>query len=93
MIKRGFLDEVQCQEIIDEYERSPVEITHECCPHAFTGENILSTFTVKSPTFRKEAFNLVHKSIEKIICEYQDYLDTFEAFHVMRRLSLLFPHK
>ena len=92
-LKKGFLSDEECQIIIDDFENSPAEAAQERCPHAFTGENILSTFTVKSPTFRKEAFNLVHKSIEKIICEYQDYLDTFEAFHVMRRLSLLYPHK
>ena len=57
MIKRNYLDENQCLVIIDEYERSPVEITHECCPHAFTGENTYSPNHVKRATMGTSAFD------------------------------------
>ena len=92
MIKRNYLDENQCQVIIDEYERSPVEVTHECCPHAFTGENIYSPNHVKRATMGTSAFDLIHSTIESMINEYHDYLDTYNAFHVDRRLTLLHPH-
>ena len=92
MIKRDFLNESQCQEIIDEYERSPVEITHECCPHAFTGENIYSPNHVKRATEGTNAFDLIHSTIETVINDYHDYMDRFNAFHVDRRLTLLHPH-
>ena len=92
MIKRNFLNEDQCQVIIDEYETSPVEVTHECCPHAFTGENIYSPNHVKSAKIGSDAFNLIHSSIETIINDYHDYMDSFNAFHVDRRLTLLHPH-
>ena len=92
MIKRNYLDENQCQVIIDEYERSPVEVTHECCPHAFTGENIYSPNHVKRATVGTDAFDLIHSTIETLINEYHDHLDTYNAFHVDRRLTLLHPH-
>ena len=89
LIKRKFLSEQQCQIIIDEYENLPGEPTREHCPHAFTGEDTWSTFTMKNPTTGGEAFKLIHNAVEKMVCDYQDYLDTFNAFHVMRRVSLM----
>ena len=59
---------------------------------AFTGEDTWSTFTMKNPTTGGEAFKLIHNAVEKMVCDYQDYLDTFNAFHVMRRVSLMYPH-
>ena len=64
MIKRNFLNEDQCQVIINEYETSPVEVTHECCPHAFTGENIYSPNHVKRAKIGSDAFNLIHSSMK-----------------------------
>ena len=92
LIKKKFLSEQQCQIIIDEYENLPGEPTREHCPHAFTGEDTWSTFTMKNPTTGGEAFKLIHNAVEKMVCDYQDYLDTFNAFHVMRRVSLMYPH-
>ena len=42
---------------------------------------------------QSSSFHIIHEAIEKMINEYHDYLDTFGAFHVARRVSMLFPHK
>ena len=36
---------------------------------------------------------MIHETIEQTINEYWDYTDTFGAFHVARRGSMLFPHR
>ena len=90
--KKNFLSKEECQIIIDEYENSPNEPTLECCPHAVTGVNTWSTFFMKNPDRNGQAFELIHSTIEKMVCDYQDYLDTFNSFHVMRRISLRYPH-
>ena len=90
--RKGFLNDEQCQLIIDEYENSPGEPELEHCPHAFTGEETWSTFTRQSPKPNGDAYNLIHRSIETMINDYHDYLDEFQAFHVLRRISLMYPH-
>ena len=37
-------------------------------------------------------FDIIHTSIETVINEYHQYMDSFDAFHVDRRLTLLYPH-
>ncbi len=91
-IKRGFLSQKECSEIISEYENNPSESTYECCPHAFTGENIWSPNKVKRPNIQSNAFNIIHESIQTMVNEYHDYMDSYEAFHVDRRFTLLHPH-
>jgi len=91
-IKKGFLSKRECQIIIDEYENLPDENIKEYSPHAFTGDINFPQYSVKTPLIGGEVFYLIHKSIEKIVNEYQDYLDTFDSFHCMRRISLIYPH-
>ena len=91
-IKKGFLNDEQCQTIIDEYHNSPSDPVGEHCPHAFTGDDTWSTFTRTNPRQGSKAFSLIHRSVEKMVIDYQDYLDTFNSFHVMRRVSLMYPH-
>jgi len=92
-LKRNFLSRDQCDIIINEFESSPFPPGQEHCRHAFTDIDTRSTFTTKDSRMGTESFFLIHKTIERIINEYHDYLDTFDAFHVMRRGSMLHPHK
>ena len=41
-IHKQLLSDEECDQIIEEYESSPSEEVNECCPHAFSGENIYS---------------------------------------------------
>ena len=92
-LKRNFLSREQCDIIIDEFESSPFREGKEHCRHAFTDVDTVSTFKTKDSQIGTESFSLIHSTIENIINEYHDYLDTFNAFHVMRRSSMLHPHK
>ena len=92
-IKRNFLSRDQCDMIINEFETSPNPPQKEHCPQAFTGEDIWSPFLVKSPQYKSASFCLIHETIEKMINDYHDYTDTFDAFHVGRKESMLHPHK
>ena len=92
-LKKNYLSEEQCKTIIDEYEKSMGVEDRESCFHAFTGMETTSTYTVKTCQQGSESFNIIHQTVENIINEYHDYLDTFDAFHVSRRASMLYPHK
>tara|TARA_B100001029_G_C14868179_1_gene342986 strand:+ start:75 stop:692 length:618 start_codon:yes stop_codon:yes gene_type:complete len=92
-LKRNFLSKEQCDIIINEYETSPLPSGQEHCPQAFTNIDTYSTFTTKDSQIGTESFFIIHKTIEHIINEYHDYLDTFNSFHAMRRSSMLHPHK
>ena len=91
-IKRGFLSKEQCDVIIDEFETSSQEEEQEHCQHAFTGIDTDSTFAIKHSQIGSESFCLIHKTIEMIINEYHDHLDTFNAFHIGRKKTLMHPH-
>ena len=92
-LKRNFLSKEQCDIIINEYETSSLPSGQEHCPQAFTNIDTYSTFTTKDSQIGTESFSIIHKTIEHIINEYHDYLDTFNSFHAMRRSSMLHPHK
>ncbi len=92
-LKKNYLSEEQCNTIIDEYNESMGVEDRENCFHAFTGLDTTSTYTVKTCQQDSKAFNIIHQTVENIINEYHDYLDTFDAFHVSRRASMLYPHK
>ena len=91
-IKRGFLSEEQCDVIINEYESSSKDESFEHCLNAFTGVDTFSSYGMKTPKVNSESFLLIHKTIEMIINEYHDFLDTFKSFHIKRKKSLLHPH-
>ena len=92
-IKRNFLSPEHCKYIINEFETSPNPPQQEHCPQAFSGVDTYSTFSVKDSQYRSASFYMIHETIEQIINEYWDYTDTFGAFHVARRGSMLFPHR
>ena len=92
-IKRNFLSPEQCKYIINEFETSPNPPQQEHCPQAFSGVDTYSTFSVKDSQYRSASFYMIHETIEQTINEYWDYTDTFGAFHVARRGSMLFPHR
>jgi len=92
-LKKNYLSEEQCKTIIDEYQKSMCVEDRENCFHAFTGLNTTSTYTVKTCQQDSKSFNIIHQTVGNIINEYHDYLDTFDAFHVSRRASMLYPHK
>ena len=92
-LKRNVLSRDQCDMIINEFETSPDLPEQEHCPQAFTGVDMWSPFTLKSPQYKSASFCLIHETIEKMINDYHDYTDTFDAFHVLRRESMMHPHK
>ena len=92
-LKRNFLSRDQCDMIINEFETSPDPPEQEHCPQAFTGVDMWSPFTLKSPQYKSASFCLIHETIEKMINDYHDYTDTFDAFHLGRKESMLHPHK
>ena len=92
-IKRNFLSRDQCNVIINEFETSACGGEREHCYQAFTNIDTYSTFKTKASQIGTDSFSLIHSTIEHMINEYHDYLDTFNAFHVMRRGSMLHPHK
>ena len=92
-IKRTFLSPEHCKYIINEFETSPNPPQQEHCPQAFSGVDTYSTFSVKDSQYRSASFYMIHETIEQTINEYWDYTDTFGAFHVARRGSMLFPHR
>ena len=92
-IKRNFLSPEHCKYIINEFETSPNPPQQEHCPQAFSGVDTYSTFSVKDSKYRSASFYMIHDTIEQTINEYWDYTDTFGAFHVARRGSMLFPHR
>ena len=92
-LKKNYLTKDQCDIIINEFEGTSSPEGKESCYHAFTGVETTSTFTVKTSQVDSESFNIIHQTIENVINDYHDYLDTFNAFHVSRRASMLYPHK
>ena len=92
-LKRNFLSRDECDIIINEYETSSLPPDQEHCPQAFTNIDTYSTFTTKDSQIGTESFSLIHKTVEYIINEYYDYLDTFNSFHAMIRGSMFHPHK
>ena len=92
-IKRNFLSPEHCKYIINEFETSPNPPQQEHCPQAFSGVDTYSTFSVKDSQYRSASFYMIHETIEQTIYDYWDYTDTFGAFHVARRGSMMFPHR
>ncbi len=104
--KKKFLSDDECDLIISEYEQNKTEPINENAKHALTGEVVGSKFTKHEPRsgiwvdpitdedtyVGCPAFNLIHKKVGDIVQEYQDYLDTFEAFHVGRYNFIRYPH-
>ena len=91
-IKKGFLTNNQCDLIINEINSNKDEAVYEHCPHSIDGKDTWSKFTRQEPRLGTPVFNLIHKSIEQMVQEYHDYTDTFNAFHVFRRFTMLHPH-
>ena len=92
-LKKNYLTKDQCDIIINEFGETSSPEGKESCYHAFTGVETTSTFTVKTSQVDSESFNIIHQTIENVINDFHDYLDTFNAFHVSRRASMLYPHK
>ena len=92
-LKKNFLTRDQCDVIINEFESNSRAAVQEQCRHAFTDVDTVSTFKTKDARIGTESFSLIHRTIENMINEYHDYLDTFNAFHVMRRTTMMHPHK
>ena len=92
-IKRNFLSPEHCKYIINEFETSPNPPQQEHCPQDFSGVDTYSTFSVKDSQYRSASFYMIHETIEQTINDYWDYTDTFGAFHVARRGSMMFPHR
>lgn len=87
-----FLTHKQCDFLIEEHKKRENECQLEHCPEATTGIDTYSSFKMVSLTKNTEAFRIVHSATEEMINQYHDYLDTFDAFHILRRTSLMYSH-
>jgi hypothetical protein len=90
--QKNFLTEKECDFLISEYENNPARAGKESCPHAFTGVNTTSSFSLYKLNYGTEAFNIIHNATERMVQSYHNYLDKFNAFHILRKKSMLFPH-
>ena len=88
----GFLTPDQCKQLIDEREYRDAEAMTEHCYEASTGRDTHSTFEQVVLRPETPTFELIHKSMETIINQYHDYLDTFNSFSVRYRDALVYPH-
>ena len=91
-IKRGFLSKEQCEIIINEFKSNHHKQHLEKYRDASTAKRKESTYTVVHSQIGSKSFNLIHSTVEKIINQYHDYLDSFDAFHKARRETLMYPH-
>ena len=87
-----FLTNEECDFLIEESNKRHNEYLLESCPEASTGINTESTFLKVDLAIGTEAWNIVHTATEKMINQYHDYLDTFDAFHTLFRGALLYSH-
>ena len=90
-IKRGFLSKEKCDIIINEFKSNHHKQYLEAYEDASTALRTKSTYTAINSQIGSESFNLIHSTTEKIINQYHDYLDSFDAFHKLRRKSLMHP--
>lgn len=90
----NFLTDIECQSLIEEYERRSNEYMLEHCPEANTGIDTYSSFKVLNLNKNTSNFELVFKKTEEAINQYFDYLQTFNAFHMplIRQASMLYSH-
>ena len=91
-IKRGFLSKEQCEIIINEFKSNHHKQHLEKYRDASTAKRKESTYTVVHSQIGSKSFNLIHSTVEKIINQYHDYLDSFDAFNKARRATLMHPH-
>lgn len=87
-----FLSASECKQLIEERERRNAEAVTEHCPEASTGKDTYSTFEQVVLKPGTPNFKLIHNSMETIINQYHDYLDTLNCFSVRYRDALMYPH-
>lgn len=90
--KKAFLDNDECNYLIEEYERRQNEHGLEMCPHASTNIITYSTFKRIELKPKTEGFQIVHSATEKMINLYHNYIESFQSFHVMQRYCLMYSH-
>lgn len=88
----GFLNAEQCKLIISEFEKKSAGAELEHCPEANTDIDTYSSYDRVVLTPESAAFDIVHSSTETMVNRYLDYLDTFSAFHVGMRKSMMYSH-
>lgn len=90
--KEKILSKDECEILIQEYEARNKENVLEHCAEATTKVDTYSSFKRIDLKRGTETYNIIHRSTEKMINDYLDYLDSFDMFHVMLRDSMLFSH-
>jgi hypothetical protein len=91
--QKAFLTSEECDYLINESNTRHAEYQRESCPEASSGVDTYSTFNKVELIIGSEGWNIVHKATEKMINDYHDYLDSFDAFHFGYRESLNFSHQ
>ncbi len=89
----GYFDDRQCQLLIEEHKRREEESRLEHCPESTFGVETYSTYKAIRLAKGTDAFDLVHHATEDMINRYHDHLERFDAFHTMRRASMLYSHR
>ena len=91
LIVRNILSSQECDGLIHEYKLKTDNLDGsgtdknfvlEACPHAKTGVLTQSTFKRVNLDPRTENFDLVHKTVNKMIQEWLKHLKSLNAFHV-----------
>ena len=91
--KKNFLSKEQCDYLINESDTRYKEYELEHCQEAVTNKDIFSTYKKVILHPGTDAYKIVRDATEKLVNEYHDYLDTFQAFHVGYRGCLLYSHQ
>jgi len=88
-----FLTDDECDYLINESNTRKFEYELEHCPEATSGIDTYSTFKKVELKIGTEGWQIVHNATEKMINQYHEYLDSFDAFHIAYREALLFSHQ
>lgn len=88
----GFLSAEHCDFLIEEHRRFESQADLEHCPEANTNVDTYSSYQRIVLTPHTEAWNIVHSATETMINRYHQYLETFGAFHIGRRGSMIYSH-
>ena len=91
--QKKFLSDEECDYLINESKSRSYEYAFEHCPEASSNVDTYSTFKKVELIPHTEGWNIVQSATERMINLYHDYLDSFDAFHVMYRNALLYSHQ
>jgi hypothetical protein len=90
--KKNFLTKEECSFLINEFEVRSQESSLEHCAHAVTGLDTYSSFDKIELIENTDAWNIVHRATRTMAEDYANYLNEFNAFHVVYKDMIKYNH-